>query len=82
MTYTERLKSYLDGNVVDVVPFDLFDVETPLATNMGYTKIDLINDFSLYTDMVHLKNLYMELITCILVWIKKELEAFSVVKLE
>lgn len=55
MTYTERLKSYLDGNVVDVVPFDLFDVETPLATNMGYTKIDLINDFSLYTDMVHLK---------------------------
>lgn len=55
MTYTERLKSYLEGNVVDVVPFDLFDVETPLATNMGYTKIDLIKDFSLYTDMVNLK---------------------------
>lgn len=55
MTYTERLKSYLEGNVVDVVPFDLFDIETPLATNMVYTKIDLKKDFSLYTDMVNLK---------------------------
>ncbi|WP_242430461.1 hypothetical protein [Finegoldia magna] len=29
MTYTSRLQSYLEGNVVDVNPFDLFDVETP-----------------------------------------------------
>ncbi|MDU2219650.1 hypothetical protein [Finegoldia magna] len=29
MTYTSRLQSYLEGNVVDVNPFDFFDVETP-----------------------------------------------------
>ena len=55
MTYTSRLQSYLEGNVVDVNPFDLFDVETPLAINSGYSKKDILNDFGLYTDMVHLK---------------------------
>ncbi|MDU1832230.1 hypothetical protein [uncultured Finegoldia sp.] len=38
MTYTSRLQSYLKGNVVDVNPFDLFDVETPWLSNPDITR--------------------------------------------
>lgn len=54
-TFTERLERYKNNQVLDLIPFDIFDIESALANSLGYKKQDLADNFNLFLDMVKLK---------------------------
>ncbi len=57
MTSVERMSAYLKGEEVDHLPYNLMDVELPLAEILGYTTLQLNNDFEVFAEVVKQKEL-------------------------
>ena len=57
MTSVERISAYLKGDEVDHLPYNLMDVELPLAEILGYTTLQLNNDFEVFAEVVKQKEL-------------------------
>ena len=61
MTSVERISAYLKGEEVDHLPYNLMDVELPLAEILGYTTLQLNNDFEVFAEVVKQKELMLGL---------------------
>ena len=61
MTSVERISTYLKGDEVDHLPYNLMDVELPLAEILGYTTLQLNNDFEVFAEVVKQKELMLGL---------------------
>ena len=61
MTSFERISAYLKGDEVDHLPYNLMDVELPLAEILGYTTLQLNNDFEVFAEVVKQKELMLGL---------------------
>ncbi len=61
MTSVERMSAYLKGEEVDHLPYNLMDVELPLAEILGYTTLQLNNDFEVFAEVVKQKELMLGL---------------------
>ena len=61
MTSVERISAYLKGDEVDHLPYNLMDVELPLAEILGYTTLQLNNDFEVFAEVVKQKELMLGL---------------------
>ena len=59
MTSVERMNAYLKGEEVDHLPYNLMDVELPLAEILGYTTLQLNNDFDVFAEVVKQKELML-----------------------
>ena len=59
MTSPERISAYLKGEEVDHLPYNLMDVELPLAEILGYTTLEMNNDFDVFSEVVKQKELML-----------------------
>ncbi len=57
MDSAERMSAYMAGEEVDFLPYNLMDVELPLADILGYTTLEWSNDFEIFAELIRQKEL-------------------------
>lgn len=55
MSSGERMSAYMRGEEVDHLPYNLMDVELPLAEILGYTTLDMNNNFDIFCEVIKQK---------------------------